>query len=145
MVTGDSLLDPESVEGTKLLSAEGSRILLTGFNESETSVIELRAEVQLFRGKISPPLKKTEPDPKTRPSDEDLKNGRKSIVTKIAVLNGEAELLTEINGAKSPNCPALILVGVLEHKEGSKDQENAREMAKQLFLVAAAQQMLQIA
>jgi len=113
----------------------GSKILLEGFNTSETKVIELRAEVQLLRGKVSAPLRKTEGDEKTNPTAEELKNGRKTVVTKIVVLNDSQAIPSEVNGEKQVLWPTLIIRGILEHTEGSKDQEKACERAKQFVFL----------
>jgi len=137
LLTGRALAEPECARGLKVLRAEASRILLTGFNESETKLIELRAEVQLSRGKVSPPLRKIELDSKTKPSDEELQNGSKFVSTKIVVLNGSQTFPSDVNAEKHPLYPALILRGVLESKEGSKDRERAAEMTKQLAFQAA--------
>jgi len=121
----------------RILASEGSKILIEGFNQSEgdTEMIELRAEVQLSRGKVSNPLRKMELDDRTKPADEELKNGRKSVVTKIVVLTGTQVFPSEVNGEKHPLFPVLILRGILEHKEGSKDQEKAAERAKSYFFM----------
>lgn len=137
LLTGRALEEEGCARGLKILRAEGSRILLDGFNENETKLLELRAEVQLSRGKVSPPLRKIELDPKTKPSDEELQRGSKFVSTKIVVLSDSQQFPAEVNADKHPLFPALILRGVLESKEGSKDRERAAEMTKQLAFQAA--------
>jgi hypothetical protein len=133
LLTGRALVDPDYSRGSKILSVMGSKILLEGFNTSETKVIELRAEVQLMRGKISAPLRKTEGDEKTNPSEEELKSGRKTILTKIILLSDSQVIPAEVNAEKQVAYPTLIIRGILEHAEGSKDQEKAFERAKQML------------
>merc|ERR1711865_531695 len=101
--------------GTRLLNIEGSRILMMGFDIMQSNLIELRAEVQLDRGKVSAPAKRLELDP--APSDQELSSGLKSVVTVGLVLNGTGFDRVELHAHKAPTHPVLILRGVIEHRQ----------------------------